>query len=65
MEMLFSIVCGLTFDLFLRLPFESYLQIPGDKILGVAYFFLGIGVPGNTKDLFNQIESLACLENNK
>ncbi|XXG44001.1 hypothetical protein AAC387_Pa01g3905 [Persea americana] len=41
------------------------LNIPGDKILGVAYFFLGIGIPGNTKDLFNQIESLACLENNK
>ncbi|XP_058094586.1 dolichyl-diphosphooligosaccharide--protein glycosyltransferase subunit 2 [Magnolia sinica] len=41
------------------------LNIPGDKILGLAYFFLGVGIPGNTKDLFNQMESLACLENNR
>ncbi|XP_077252863.1 ribophorin II (RPN2) family protein isoform X2 [Tasmannia lanceolata] len=41
------------------------LNIPGDKILGLANFFLGIGVPGNSKDLFNQIDSLACLENNR
>ncbi|CAO2172491.1 unnamed protein product [Urochloa humidicola] len=41
------------------------LNIPGDKILGLAKFFLGIGLPGNTKDCFNQIESLSFLENNR
>ncbi|KAF6142060.1 hypothetical protein GIB67_001257 [Kingdonia uniflora] len=41
------------------------LNVPGDKILGLAKFFLGIGVPGNANDLFSQIDSLACLENNK
>ncbi|XVF81008.1 hypothetical protein PTKIN_Ptkin15bG0121900 [Pterospermum kingtungense] len=40
------------------------LNLPGDKILGLAKFFLGIGVPGDAKDFFNQIDSLACLENN-
>ncbi|KAJ0970463.1 hypothetical protein J5N97_023340 [Dioscorea zingiberensis] len=41
------------------------LNIPGDKILGLAKFFLGIGVPGSSKDLFNQIDSLSLLENNR
>lgn len=41
------------------------LQVPGDKILGLAKFFLGIGIPGNPKDFFNQIDSLACLESNR
>ncbi|KAK9146403.1 hypothetical protein Sjap_006306 [Stephania japonica] len=41
------------------------LNLPGDKILGLARFFLGIGVPGNAKDLFTQIDSVACLEDNK
>lgn len=41
------------------------LQIPGDKILGLAKFFLGMGVPGSSKDLFNQIDSLSLLENNR
>ncbi|XP_022728086.1 dolichyl-diphosphooligosaccharide--protein glycosyltransferase subunit 2-like [Durio zibethinus] len=41
------------------------LNIPGDKILGLAKFFLGIGVPGDAKDFFNQIDSLACLESNR
>ncbi|OAY67978.1 Dolichyl-diphosphooligosaccharide--protein glycosyltransferase subunit 2, partial [Ananas comosus] len=41
------------------------LNIPGDKILGLAKFFLSIGVPGTTKDFFNQIDSLSCLENNR
>ncbi|KAM1122522.1 hypothetical protein ACFX19_004115 [Malus domestica] len=35
------------------------IKIPGDKILGLAKFFLGIGIPGNAKDFFNQIDSLA------
>ncbi|XP_017187903.2 dolichyl-diphosphooligosaccharide--protein glycosyltransferase subunit 2 isoform X1 [Malus domestica] len=41
------------------------LQVPGDKILGLAKFFLGVGIPGNAKDFFNQIDSLASLESNK
>ncbi|RXH98259.1 hypothetical protein DVH24_010584 [Malus domestica] len=39
--------------------------VPGDKILGLAKFFLGVGIPGNAKDFFNQIDSLASLESNK
>ncbi|KAD3068558.1 hypothetical protein E3N88_36438 [Mikania micrantha] len=41
------------------------LNIPEDKILGLARFFLGIGVPGNSKDLYYQIDSLSHLENNR
>ncbi|THU74726.1 hypothetical protein C4D60_Mb04t36420 [Musa balbisiana] len=41
------------------------LNIPGDKMLGLAKFFLSIGVPGSTKDLFNQIDALSCLESNR
>ncbi|WVY97551.1 hypothetical protein V8G54_029702 [Vigna mungo] len=41
------------------------INLPGDKILGLAKFFLGIGIPGDAKDLFNQIESLAFLETNR
>ncbi|KAL6616590.1 hypothetical protein ACP70R_038860 [Stipagrostis hirtigluma subsp. patula] len=41
------------------------LNIPGEKILGLAKFFLGIGLPGSAKDCFNQIESLFFLENNR
>ncbi|XP_022771284.1 dolichyl-diphosphooligosaccharide--protein glycosyltransferase subunit 2-like [Durio zibethinus] len=41
------------------------LNLPRDKMLGLAKFFLGIGVPGDAKDLFNQIDSLACLESNR
>ncbi|KAG6719099.1 hypothetical protein I3843_04G177200 [Carya illinoinensis] len=41
------------------------INLPGDKILGLAKFFLGIGIPGNSKDFFNQIDSLACLESNR
>ncbi|KAA3474927.1 dolichyl-diphosphooligosaccharide--protein glycosyltransferase subunit 2-like [Gossypium australe] len=44
---------------------DERLNIPGNKILGLANFFLGIGVPGDAKDLFNQIDSLACLESNR
>ncbi|GKV01830.1 hypothetical protein SLEP1_g14348 [Rubroshorea leprosula] len=44
---------------------EESLNLPGDKILGLARFFLGIGIPGDSKDFFNQIDSLACLENNR
>ncbi|CAD6235383.1 unnamed protein product [Miscanthus lutarioriparius] len=41
------------------------LNIPAEKILGLAKFFLGIGLPGSAKDCFNQIESLSFLENNR
>ncbi|CAL9165647.1 dolichyl-diphosphooligosaccharide--protein glycosyltransferase subunit 2-like [Musa acuminata AAA Group] len=41
------------------------LNIPGDKMLGLAKFFLSIGVPGSTKDSFNQIDALSCLESNR
>ncbi|XP_019165264.1 PREDICTED: dolichyl-diphosphooligosaccharide--protein glycosyltransferase subunit 2-like [Ipomoea nil] len=41
------------------------LNLPGEKILGLAKFFLGIGIPGNEKDLYYQIDALACLEDNR
>uniref|UniRef100_A0A1D1Z7Q7 Dolichyl-diphosphooligosaccharide--protein glycosyltransferase subunit 2 n=1 Tax=Anthurium amnicola TaxID=1678845 RepID=A0A1D1Z7Q7_9ARAE len=41
------------------------LNVPKDKIVGLAKFFLGIGIPGSSKDLFYQIDSLSCLENNR
>jgi len=41
------------------------LQVSGDKILGLAKFFLGVGIPGNPHDFFNQIDALALLENNR
>ncbi|KAL9285055.1 hypothetical protein ACSQ67_024585 [Phaseolus vulgaris] len=41
------------------------VNLPGDKVLGLAKFFLGIGIPGDAKDFFNQVESLALLENNR
>jgi oligosaccharyltransferase complex subunit delta (ribophorin II) len=41
------------------------LNIPGEKVLGLGKFFLGIGLPGSAKDCFNQIESLSFLENNR
>ncbi|CAI9288440.1 unnamed protein product [Lactuca saligna] len=40
-------------------------NIPGDKILGLARFFLGIGIPGNSKDLYHQIDALGCLDQNR
>lgn len=43
----------------------SEFQLPGDKILCLAKFFLGIGIPGTPKDLYHQIDALACLENNR
>ncbi|CAN6879039.1 unnamed protein product [Brassica oleracea] len=41
------------------------LNLPGDKIVGLAKFFLGVGSPGDAKDFFNQIDALACLEDNR
>ena len=45
--------------------FHYLMQLPGDKIVGLAKFFLGVGIPGDAKDFFNQIDALACLEDNK
>jgi oligosaccharyltransferase complex subunit delta (ribophorin II) len=41
------------------------LNLPGDKVLGLSKFFLGVGVPGNAKDLYYQIDALNCLESNR
>lgn len=41
------------------------MQLPGDKIVGLAKFLLGVGIPGDAKDFFNQIDALACLEDNR
>ncbi|XP_020207895.1 dolichyl-diphosphooligosaccharide--protein glycosyltransferase subunit 2 [Cajanus cajan] len=41
------------------------INLPEDKILGLAKFFLGVGIPGDAKDFFNQVESLAFLESNR
>ncbi|THG19825.1 hypothetical protein TEA_028914 [Camellia sinensis var. sinensis] len=57
-----SVVHGLT--AFATSTSES-LNLPGAKILGLAKFFLGIGIPGNAKDFYNQIDALACLESNR
>ncbi|RAL42188.1 hypothetical protein DM860_011971 [Cuscuta australis] len=57
-----SIVHGITA---LATATHESLNIPGEKILGLAKFFLGIGIPGNEKDLFYQIDALACLEDNR
>lgn len=57
-----SVVRGLT--AFADVTSEN-IKLPGDKILGLAEFFLSIGIPGDTKDFFNQIDSLASLENNR
>nr|KAJ0203458.1 hypothetical protein LSAT_V11C500239610 [Lactuca sativa] len=50
-----SVVRGLT-------TFASASGNTRDKILGLARFFLGIGIPGNSKDLYHQIDALDCLD---
>ncbi|CAH2078395.1 unnamed protein product [Thlaspi arvense] len=44
---------------------SSGWDLPGNKIVGLAKFFLGVGTPGDAKDFFNQIDALACLEDNR
>ncbi|XP_016509756.2 dolichyl-diphosphooligosaccharide--protein glycosyltransferase subunit 2-like isoform X2 [Nicotiana tabacum] len=44
---------------------DEDLNLPGDKILGLARFFLGVGIPGKAEDLFYQLDALASLENNR
>ncbi|KAK2417739.1 senescence-specific cysteine protease SAG39 [Trifolium repens] len=41
------------------------IDLPGDKVLGLAKNNLGIGVPGSAKDFFNQVESLALFESKR
>ncbi|KAK9757744.1 hypothetical protein RND81_01G183400 [Saponaria officinalis] len=41
------------------------IAISGDKISGLAKYFLGVGIPGNSHDFFYQIDSLALLESNR
>ncbi|CAN8231185.1 unnamed protein product [Cochlearia groenlandica] len=41
------------------------LNLPGDKIVGLAKFLLGVGIPGDVNDFFNQIDALSYLENNR
>ncbi|WJX11946.1 proteasome regulatory particle base subunit [Trifolium repens] len=41
------------------------INLSGDTILGLAKFFLGIGIPGDAKDFFNQVESLSFLDSNR
>ncbi|CAM8960189.1 unnamed protein product [Rhodiola kirilowii] len=41
------------------------LDLPSNKILGLARYLLGMGVLGDAKDFFNQIDSLASVENIK
>ncbi|KAL3849975.1 hypothetical protein ACJIZ3_011857 [Penstemon smallii] len=55
-----SVVRGIT--AFAATTSES-LNLPGEKILGLAKFFLGIGIPGSAKDFYHQIDALSCLEN--
>ncbi|CAA0823956.1 Dolichyl-diphosphooligosaccharide--protein glycosyltransferase subunit 2 [Striga hermonthica] len=55
-----SVVRGIT--AFVEVTNEN-LNLPGEKILGLAKFFLGVGIPGSAKDLYYQIDALACLEN--
>lgn len=40
-----------------------FSQLPGEKVLGLAKFFLGVGIPGSAQDFFHQIDALGCLEN--
>ncbi|XP_010529362.1 PREDICTED: dolichyl-diphosphooligosaccharide--protein glycosyltransferase subunit 2-like [Tarenaya hassleriana] len=44
---------------------SAKLDLPGDKVIGLAKFFLGVGIPGDAKDFFNQVDALACLEDNR
>ncbi|XP_028758347.1 dolichyl-diphosphooligosaccharide--protein glycosyltransferase subunit 2 [Neltuma alba] len=57
-----SVVRGLTA---FAAAIPGKINLPEDKILGLAKFFLGIGIPADAKVFFNQAESLAFLESNR
>ncbi|WZZ46737.1 hypothetical protein YC2023_042996 [Brassica napus] len=38
---------------------STRLNLAVDNIVGLAKFFLGVGIPGDAKDFFNQIDALA------
>lgn len=40
------------------------LNIPEDKVVGIANFFLSIGVPGSSIEMYHQLDSLGNLEDN-
>ncbi|GAB2252224.1 hypothetical protein Droror1_Dr00005071 [Drosera rotundifolia] len=40
------------------------INVPREKLLGLAKFFLCVGIPGNSHDFYSQIDSLALLERN-
>ncbi|KAL9255710.1 Dolichyl-diphosphooligosaccharide--protein glycosyltransferase subunit 2-like protein [Drosera capensis] len=40
------------------------INVPREKLLGLAKFFLCVGMPGNAHDFYSQIDSLALLERN-
>ncbi|XP_038693279.1 dolichyl-diphosphooligosaccharide--protein glycosyltransferase subunit 2-like isoform X1 [Tripterygium wilfordii] len=58
----YSVVRGLT--AFAAVTSGS-LNLPKDQVLGLAKFFLAIGIPGDARDFFNQVDALAYLENNR
>ncbi|XP_047316031.1 dolichyl-diphosphooligosaccharide--protein glycosyltransferase subunit 2-like [Impatiens glandulifera] len=41
------------------------LNLPGEVILGLATFFLSIDIPGSAKELYDQLDGLACLESSR
>ncbi|OWM81502.1 hypothetical protein CDL15_Pgr007540 [Punica granatum] len=41
------------------------VKLPEDNILGLTKYFLSIGIPGDAKEFFNQVNSLSCLENSR
>ncbi|KAF9686830.1 hypothetical protein SADUNF_Sadunf02G0030500 [Salix dunnii] len=59
-----SVVRGLTAFAAVTSGSLNVSKLPSGKILGLARFLLGIGIPGDAKDLFNQVDSLASLESN-
>uniref|UniRef100_A0A0D6R5Y4 Dolichyl-diphosphooligosaccharide--protein glycosyltransferase subunit 2 n=1 Tax=Araucaria cunninghamii TaxID=56994 RepID=A0A0D6R5Y4_ARACU len=40
------------------------LNIPEDKVVGIAKFFLSISVPGSSTEMYHQLDSLGNLEKN-
>eukprot|EP00252_Welwitschia_mirabilis_P015024 TRINITY_DN33139_c0_g1_i1.p1 TRINITY_DN33139_c0_g1~~TRINITY_DN33139_c0_g1_i1.p1 ORF type:complete len:699 (-),score=112.87 TRINITY_DN33139_c0_g1_i1:497-2347(-) len=57
-----SVVRGVTVFAAVTSETFDFLQ---DKIVGIGKFFLGVGVPGNSIELFHQIDALGHLDNNK
>ncbi|XP_057844842.1 dolichyl-diphosphooligosaccharide--protein glycosyltransferase subunit 2 [Cryptomeria japonica] len=43
---------------------EDKINIPEDKVVGIAKFFLSIGVPGSSTEMYHQLDALGHLEKN-